>query len=116
MKKLQAKELEINDRFNELTSVVGENRITMQEAMIKIADDYRVNVLTIRQYITKENLKKAKNRLTKPQQIVYNMLKRGETQSKIARELKVSRQNVGYMLNTIKKKGYEIDIIKFKRD
>lgn len=113
-KKLQGREQEVNNKFNKLTEPKGKNRITMQEAMMKLASVYNIDTLTIRKCITKENLNKAKNRLTKPQQIVYNKLIEGETQSQIAHELRVTRQNVGYMLKIIRKKGYNVEITRFK--
>jgi len=115
MKKLKGKEKEVNDKFNKLTAVKGKDRITMQEAMNKLANVYNIDTLTIRKCITKENLKNAKNRLTKPQQLVYNGLSEGKTQSDLAKEMNVSRQNVGYMLRIIRKKGFEIEITRFKR-
>ena len=111
MKKLAG--LNINKEFNEMCEKRPKD---IHNITLELAKEHSVSWRTIRNEIDKDNLKKAKNRLTAPQQMVYNQLREGDTQSQVAKKLNVTRQNVGYMVKIIKKKGYKIDVKKFKKD
>ena len=112
MKKLEGKRQEINRRFNEISEMRCK---AVHQITVDLAEEYGVSWTTIRNEIEKENLKNAKNRLTKSQELVYNELKKGKSQSEVAKELSVTRQNIGIILKQIRKKGHEIEITEGKR-